>query len=231
LFKSEFIPNAVLIVPIVLTQSEFTPNAVLHIPVVLFKSEFTPTAVLFTPVVLLRSASSPTAVVLAPVVLDSSVLVPTAVLLVPIVLALSALYPTATLAFAEVEEKSEEQSASLPIATWALPVVFAQSAFTPNAELLVPVVLIKSAFTPNADDLNDTFIPLGEGWQTSNYNFEIYDRWGELIFTTDNTSVGWKGYFKGSSEPVKNDVYVWKISVKDLTGKMHYFSGHIKVIR
>ncbi|MCA6437586.1 MAG: gliding motility-associated C-terminal domain-containing protein [Bacteroidetes bacterium] len=88
-----------------------------------------------------------------------------------------------------------------------------------------------NAFTPNADDLNDTFIPLGEGWQTSNYNFEIYDRWGELIFTTDNTSVGWKGYFKGSSEPVKNDVYVWKISVKDLTGKMHYFSGHIKVIR
>ena len=54
------------------------------------------------------------------------------------------------MALLEVEPKSEEHNASLPIATWALPVVLAQSELKPNTELSTPVVLFLYAYTPTA---------------------------------------------------------------------------------
>jgi hypothetical protein len=55
------------------------------------------------------------------------------------------------LAFAEVDAKFEQHNASVPIATWALPVVLQRSAKHPNAELLLPVVLYVRALEPTAE--------------------------------------------------------------------------------
>lgn len=66
---------------------------------------------------------------------------------------------------------------------------------------------IGNAFTPNGDGHNETFKPVLQGVQNQGYLFRIYDRWGELVFQTDNINAGWDGSYKG--EPATIDTYVW----------------------
>ncbi|MBC7865187.1 MAG: PKD domain-containing protein, partial [Bacteroidia bacterium] len=72
---------------------------------------------------------------------------------------------------------------------------------------------IPNAFTPfNNDDVNPLFKPLVFGVQ--DYEFQVFDRWGELIFETHDTEQGWDGTYKG--DKVQIDVYVWKIKYRDV---------------
>ncbi|MGE0562501.1 MAG: PKD domain-containing protein [Flavobacteriales bacterium] len=71
-----------------------------------------------------------------------------------------------------------------------------------------------SGFTPNGDNLNDTFKPLGEGIDSKNYLFMVFNRWGEKMFETDNLNEGWDGTYNGN--PVQTDTYIWKIKAKEL---------------
>lgn len=61
-------------------------------------------------------------------------------------------------------------------------------------------------YVPN-DPSNTIFFPIHEG--VSEYRLEIYNRWGERIFVSEDVSIGWDGYFKGKLCPM--DVYVWKV--------------------
>lgn len=75
------------------------------------------------------------------------------------------------------------------------------------------LVYLANAFTPNGDGKNDIFKP------RSNCDFKgeikIYNRWGNLVYTSTNLQVGWNGYYKDVNQP--NDVYVYYISYKFLT--------------
>ncbi|MBS1651498.1 MAG: gliding motility-associated C-terminal domain-containing protein [Bacteroidetes bacterium] len=95
---------------------------------------------------------------------------------------------------------------------------------TPDMGLYIP-----NAFTPDDNNINDVFLPKGYGIDQNRYTMEIYDRWGELIFTSNNFVKGWDGTTKG--QPVKDDVYVYKISVYDLQGKKHDYVGHVTLLR
>lgn len=87
---------------------------------------------------------------------------------------------------------------------------------------------IPHAFTPNNDGLNDEFLPIAIG--VEDYIFEIFDRWGEKIFSTNNKKQGWNGYYKGVL--CKNDVYVWKISFKNIVSKKHEeHVGHVTLLK
>jgi gliding motility-associated-like protein len=66
---------------------------------------------------------------------------------------------------------------------------------------------IPNAFTPNSDGLNETFGPVGIN--ATNYTFRIFNRWGELIFETNDPAVLWNGTYK--NEIVQSDIYVWTI--------------------
>jgi gliding motility-associated-like protein len=65
-------------------------------------------------------------------------------------------------------------------------------------------ILIPNAFTPNLDGStggsryssgrNDVFYPVTEG--VIAYKMQIYNRWGEILFDTDDTSRGWDGYYR-----------------------------------
>ena len=55
----------------------------------------------------------------------------------------------------------------------------------------------------------------------------IFDRWGELIFQSNEFRRGWDGSVKGHSKKATQDVYVYKIYVKDLKGNRHKFVGHV----
>lgn len=86
---------------------------------------------------------------------------------------------------------------------------------------------IPNAFTPNlGDGINDTF--KGVGLNISEFNMMIFDRWGEMIFESSYLEEGWNGTYKG--EQVPNDVYVYKIKLKDVLGQNHNYIGKVIVV-
>lgn len=73
---------------------------------------------------------------------------------------------------------------------------------------------IPNAFTPNGDGLNDVFRIFGTPPENiTRYNFQVFNRWGEKIFGTNNIEEGWDGTAKGQFCPA--GVYVWDIFWED----------------
>ena len=52
---------------------------------------------------------------------------------------------------------------------------------------------VPNAFTPDNDGVNDSFLPLGEGFLASSYNFLVFNRWGEVVFASTNPGEPWVG--------------------------------------
>jgi gliding motility-associated-like protein len=90
---------------------------------------------------------------------------------------------------------------------------------------------IPNAFTPDENGKNDVFQPMGVGINEDNYRMDIFDRWGENVFTSNNFRKGWDGSIKGSSKMAPQGVYIYKIQVVDLQGGKHPYVGHVTVIR
>ncbi|MBA2612978.1 MAG: gliding motility-associated C-terminal domain-containing protein [Bacteroidetes bacterium] len=84
-------------------------------------------------------------------------------------------------------------------------------------------VYIPNAFSPNGDGLNDEFII--SGYNISEVTMDIFDRWGEKIFTSKDMLVGWKGTYKNIL--CEEAVYIYKISYKGLDGKKVNKTGHV----
>jgi gliding motility-associated-like protein len=87
---------------------------------------------------------------------------------------------------------------------------------------------IPNAFTPNNNGLNDVFKPVILG--VHNYEFLIFDRWGEQIFKTNDMNEGWNGFFKGRL--CTNDVFVYKIVFRDDVDNLdHQYIGRVTLVR
>ena len=89
------------------------------------------------------------------------------------------------------------------------------------------MIYVPNAFTPNGDNVNDVFLPQGEG--ITEYALYIFNRWGEEIFSTDDIYQGWDGT-KGSVE-LQQDVYVWKIELRNHKGEPKRLAGIVSLIR
>ncbi|MBN8701728.1 MAG: gliding motility-associated C-terminal domain-containing protein [Bacteroidetes bacterium] len=90
-------------------------------------------------------------------------------------------------------------------------------------------IYFPNTFTPNGDGLNDAFVVKGVGIDT--YRMQILNRWGEVLFTSDDINTSWDGLVSGSSEISKTDVFVYKARVKDIFGTVHVYVGHIVVLK
>jgi gliding motility-associated-like protein len=87
-----------------------------------------------------------------------------------------------------------------------------------------------NAFTPDGDGKNDVFYILGEGYDPEEFEYFIFNRWGEVVFHASSMAVGWDGTH--NNQPAKNDVYVWKIKSKDNWTKETFETyGHVTLIR
>lgn len=86
---------------------------------------------------------------------------------------------------------------------------------------------IPSAFTPDADGINETFY--GSGIGIVEYQMRIYDRWGELIFESNDADFHWDGSYKG--QQVQKGVYVYQFDLLDVKGEPHKFRGHVTLFR
>ncbi|HNW70059.1 MAG TPA: gliding motility-associated C-terminal domain-containing protein, partial [Bacteroidales bacterium] len=85
------------------------------------------------------------------------------------------------------------------------------------------VIYIPNAFTPNNDILNDIWKPVISGIDNENYHLYIYDRWGKVMFATEDVNEGWNGKYDEKECP--EAVYVYMIEYQTKPGKEH------KVIR
>jgi gliding motility-associated-like protein len=95
-----------------------------------------------------------------------------------------------------------------------------------------PVIYyIPNTFTPNGDEFNNTFQPIFTmGYDPQNYAFYIYNRWGELIFESHDSKIGWDGTF--GDKLLKGDTFVWKLTFKEKnTSIEHNETGHVNILR
>jgi len=85
---------------------------------------------------------------------------------------------------------------------------------------------LPNSFTPNNDGINDVFLPRGENF--TDYEIYIYNRWGQSIYYSTDTT-GWTG---GLNEYyVPDGVYSYVVTYKDVKKKPVYLTGCVTVIR
>lgn len=89
---------------------------------------------------------------------------------------------------------------------------------------------VPNSFTPDSDNLNDKFRAYGEGIDLTQFKMYIFDRWGELIYETDDIEDGWDGTYMGTDAPV--GTYVWRIETKEkFVNRRHEMTGHVNLLR
>ncbi|HHZ65890.1 MAG TPA: hypothetical protein EYN51_10435 [Flavobacteriales bacterium] len=59
----------------------------------------------------------------------------------------------------------------------------------------------------------------------------IFTRWGDAIFHTEDITVGWNGLANNGKKLAQTGVYVWLVLSKDLTGVNHKYTGHVTLMR
>lgn len=100
-------------------------------------------------------------------------------------------------------------------------------------EFCPPSMYVPNTFTPNGDGVNDVWNVVGKNIGT--FDMSVFDRWGNVIFHTENPAYGWDGRVNGVEAP--NDVYVWRMEYKFIEktdgdeGINHKQLGHVTIMR
>lgn len=94
-------------------------------------------------------------------------------------------------------------------------------------------VFLPTAFTPNEDGQNDTFKPYCGIGVTKIHKMQVFDRWGEAIFSAENflpndPNVGWNGEFHGS--PLPDDVFIYIMKVEFIDGEILDYWGEVYLL-
>ncbi len=101
--------------------------------------------------------------------------------------------------------------------------------------LLHSSIYVPNIFSPNDDNVNDLLTPLADPSVTSIEYFEIYSRWGELVYASpiniapNQTNIGWDGKFQGKK--LNPGVYVYRLSAMNKKGKVIQMTGDITLLR
>jgi adhesin/invasin len=89
-------------------------------------------------------------------------------------------------------------------------------------------IYVPKVFTPNGDGSNDVLKPILVGISQFHY-FNVYNRWGNLVFTTQDPNRGWDGTFKGVPQPV--ETYLWIAEGIDINGKKIVAKGMTSLVK
>ncbi|MFM8596808.1 MAG: gliding motility-associated C-terminal domain-containing protein, partial [Flavobacteriales bacterium] len=95
------------------------------------------------------------------------------------------------------------------------------------------IYYIPNTFTPDGDQYNQTFKPIFTyGIDPNNYLFEVYNRWGELLFESKNPAVGWDGTYGPNGNQCQNGTYIYRITIKvPSRDDRKVIEGHINLVR
>ena len=90
-------------------------------------------------------------------------------------------------------------------------------------------IYVPNSFTPDGDGLNDIF--KAKGVDISEFKMEIFNRWGDLIFTSEDIDHGWDGSNNGDGYYSPPDVYQYRIVAKEHQGDLFELKGHVTLLR
>ena len=88
-------------------------------------------------------------------------------------------------------------------------------------------VYVPNTFSPNQDNKNEIFNAVTRG--VNKYSIQIFNRWGQKVFESNDLNNGWDGTFKG--QVCKSGVYGWKISASSYDGMLKELTGQVMVYR
>ena len=88
-----------------------------------------------------------------------------------------------------------------------------------------------NAFSPNGNDINETYGPRGKYFEDKTFSFQVFNRWGELMFETNNFYEQWDGNKMKDSSECPFGVYAWVIEVSDLQGNQEVFKGYVTLVK
>ncbi len=90
---------------------------------------------------------------------------------------------------------------------------------------------VPNAFTPDANEFNNVFLPVfTAGFDPSSYHLTIFNRWGEVLFESFDSTVGWDGSYNGKI--MKQDTYAWKIEFSPLQNDDQIIKmGHVTLLK
>jgi gliding motility-associated-like protein len=93
------------------------------------------------------------------------------------------------------------------------------------------IYFVPNAFTPDGDEFNQTFVPVfTSGFDPYDFNFQVYNRWGEIVFESNNHEIGWDGTYHGML--VQEGVYTWQIEFKtSKNDERKTIQGHLNVLK
>jgi gliding motility-associated-like protein len=89
---------------------------------------------------------------------------------------------------------------------------------------------IPNAFSPNGNGVNETFGPKGRYFDDKTFKMQIFSRWGELVFETEDFFEQWDGRNKNGGKMQPIGVYAWVIEVVDLQGNIKTFKGAVTLV-
>ncbi|MDW3195325.1 MAG: PKD domain-containing protein [Cytophagales bacterium] len=89
-------------------------------------------------------------------------------------------------------------------------------------------ISMPQSFTPNGDGVND--IVFVQGWLLESLlEFRVFNRWGEMIFSTNNMEEGWDGKYNGRLQ--KSDTYVYKVRAIGVDGEEVNLEGYLNLVK
>ncbi len=90
-----------------------------------------------------------------------------------------------------------------------------------------PSVFVPTAFTPNGDGKNDKVLPVVVGMKAVEY-FNIYNRWGQLVYSTPVNGIGWDGTIGGKVQ--RTETFIWVVKAIDYNNKAYFRKGTVTLI-
>jgi gliding motility-associated-like protein len=93
-------------------------------------------------------------------------------------------------------------------------------------------VYIPNAFTPDYDGINDVWLISGKGFNYDGFNVKIFDRWGSVVFESDDVDYAWTGAVDGEAYFAPDGVYNYIAVFLDTQNDIKYeYTGHITIVR
>ncbi|MCX6188730.1 MAG: gliding motility-associated C-terminal domain-containing protein [Bacteroidetes bacterium] len=89
-------------------------------------------------------------------------------------------------------------------------------------------IFIPNAFSPDGNAKNDVFNWAGN-MKISTFHMEIFNRWGQNIFKTDDQNQGWDGFY--NNQPAMEGVYIYLLECRDFNGFRHHLKGTFSLLR
>jgi gliding motility-associated-like protein len=106
-----------------------------------------------------------------------------------------------------------------------------------SIQIQFPIPLIHyvpNTFTPDGDTYNNVFKPIfSHNNKVGNFLFQIFNRWGDLIFESQNVEIGWDGTFGANGIECQDHTYTWKLKYRDTSCNdgLKEIIGHVNLIK